>query len=259
MTVEPIQADALWERYERDASRANRDALIILYHPLVEFVANRVASGFPASVEHGDLVNCGVFGLVDAIDKFDRTRGYKFETYAIARIRGAIFDELRQIDTAPRVLRTKARAHDAAVSRLESHLHRAPTSAEVADELGVETDVYREMVADIEQIQQHSLEDVVAEQPHQPWDGPAGVLHVRDVLHDRFDDPASSYDIEELRETLIAALRNMPRREQILLHLYYREDLSLPKVSVIFGVTPSRASQIHTQAVSLLWSKLVDA
>src|SRR5215216_4840435 len=131
---------ALWDDYKEHRSREARDRLILHYSPLVKFVAGRVAAGLPQNIEQSDLVSYGMFGLIDAIDKFDLTRGFKFETYAISRIKGAIIDELRSIDWVPRSVRAKARAIEKAYGKLESKLLRTPTDAELADELGMSED-----------------------------------------------------------------------------------------------------------------------
>src|SRR4029077_16807923 len=125
----------LWSAYKTHATRDVRDQLIVHYSPLVKYVAGRVAVGLPQNVEQSDLVSYGIFGLIDAIEKFDPARGYKFETYAIARIKGAILDELRSIAWVPRSVRAKARALEKAYAKLESELHRSPTDEEVAAEL----------------------------------------------------------------------------------------------------------------------------
>ena len=127
----------LWQEYKRDATHVARERLILHYSPLVKFVAGRVAAGLPQNIEQSDLVSYGIFGLIDAIDKFDPGRGYKFETYAISRIKGAIIDELRSIDWVPRSVRAKARAIERAYSKLENELRRSPEDKEVASELGV--------------------------------------------------------------------------------------------------------------------------
>src|SRR5215470_1936362 len=125
----------LWDAYQLRRDRDTRDRLILHYSPLVKFVAGRVAAGLPQSIEQSDLVSYGMFGLIDAIDKFDPGRGFKFETYAISRIKGAIIDELRAIDWVPRSVRAKARAIERAYSKLENELRRSPEESEVAAEL----------------------------------------------------------------------------------------------------------------------------
>ena len=131
-----VEIDELWADYKATGDPALRDRLILTYSPLVKYVAGRVAVGLPQNVEQSDLVSYGIFGLIDAIEKFDLARGFKFETYAISRIKGAILDELRSIDWVPRSVRAKGRAVERAFSKLESTLHRSPTEAELATELG---------------------------------------------------------------------------------------------------------------------------
>ena len=140
MSDDATQTERLWAEYTAHQSREVRDKLIIQYAPLVKYVAGRVGVGLPRNVEQSDLVSFGVFGLIDAIEKFDPARGYKFETYAIARIKGAILDELRSIDWVPRSVRSKARTLERAMAKLESQHHRTPTDDEVAAEMGVSTE-----------------------------------------------------------------------------------------------------------------------
>ena len=138
MPDDPTEAlDELWTDYKANGTPDARERLILHYSPLVKFVAGRVAAGLPQNIEQADLVSYGIFGLIDAIDKFDPGRGFKFETYAISRIKGAIIDELRSIDWVPRSVRAKARAIERAISKLENELRRSPEDAEVAAELGV--------------------------------------------------------------------------------------------------------------------------
>src|SRR5438067_2712753 len=129
--------EQLWEDYKSSQTREARDRLIVHYSPLVKYVAGRVSVGLPQNIEQSDLVSYGIFGLIDAIEKFDTTRNIKFETYAIARIKGPIIDELRAIDWVPRSVRAKARSVEKAYGKLEGELHRTPTDAEVAAELGM--------------------------------------------------------------------------------------------------------------------------
>src|SRR3954468_764634 len=143
MADDASEIERLWARYKADGERAIRDELIVHYSPLVKYVAGRVAVGLPQNVEQTDLVSYGIFGLIDALEKFDPSRGYKFETYAIARIKGAILDELRSIDWVPRSIRAKARAIEKAYSTLESQLHRTPSDTELAAELDLTDDQFQ--------------------------------------------------------------------------------------------------------------------
>src|SRR4249919_1830205 len=139
----PSEIDRLWEEFKRTSDRGLRDRLILHYSPLAKYVAARVAAGLPQSVDQSDLVSYGIFGLIDAIEKFDLERGYKFETYAIARIKGAILDELRSIDWVPRSVRAKARSLEKAYAKLEAELHRTPSDEELATELGLSEDQFQ--------------------------------------------------------------------------------------------------------------------
>jgi RNA polymerase sigma factor FliA len=147
---------ALWERYKSDGDPQARERLILQYSPLVKYVAGRVSVGLPATIEHADLTSYGMFGLIDAIEKFDIERGLKFETYAISRIKGAIIDELRSIDWIPRSVRSKARDVEKALTALETRLRRTPTERELADEMGVSLNELRTTLAQV------SLTSIVA-------------------------------------------------------------------------------------------------
>jgi RNA polymerase sigma factor FliA len=137
---EPSSVERLWEEFKLKASADARERLILHYAPLVKYVAGRVSVGLPPNIEQADLVSYGIFGLIDAIEKYDLERGIKFETYAISRIKGAIIDELRAIDWIPRSVRFKAREVEKAYAALENRLHRSPSDAEVAQQLGISTD-----------------------------------------------------------------------------------------------------------------------
>lgn len=234
---------ALWNRFKGSGDRDARDRLILHYSPLVKYVAGRVAAGLPSSVDQSDLVSYGVIGLMDAIEKFDPERQIKFETYGIARIRGAILDELRAIDWVPRSVRARARAADRAYARLEHHLRRAPTDAELAEELHT-------TVADLQELARQTQV--------------AGVLQLDDVLFgrgettlgeqlaDQSDGPGVQLEMAETRRILAAAIDQLGEREKTVLTLYYYEGLNLAEIGEILGVTESRACQIHTKAVTQL-------
>ncbi len=152
----------LWAEYKQTGSRQLRDRLIVLYSPLVKYVAGRVAVGLPQTIEQQDLVSYGIFGLMDAIEKFDHERAIKFETYAITRIKGAIIDELRSIDWVPRSVRAKARAIEKAYANLEAQLLRSPTDAEVAGELGVTEDELQAQFSQISFVGIVALDEVLS-------------------------------------------------------------------------------------------------
>lgn len=245
------EVDALWARYKADGDREVRDRLILHYSPLVKYVAGRVAVGLPQNVEQADLVSYGIFGLIDAIDKFDLDRGYKFETYAISRIKGAILDELRSIDWVPRSVRAKARALEGAYAKLEARLHRTPTDEELADELDVTDDQLQTTLNQISFVGLVALDEMLSA------GGDRGEsLTLGDTIADTGEGPVGAYEVEEMRQLLAEAINRMPEREKIVLTLYYYESLTLAEIGQVLGVTESRVCQIHTKAVLQLRSRI---
>jgi RNA polymerase sigma factor for flagellar operon FliA len=217
---------------------------------LVKYVAGRVGVGLPRNVEQSDLVSFGVFGLIDAIDKFDPERGYKFETYAIARIKGAILDELRSIDWVPRSVRSKARTLERAMGKLEAEHHRAPTDEEVADEMGVTPQQLQSTLSQISFVGVAALDEMLS-------GGERGEsVTLGDTVADSGAGPMGVYEVEEMRQILAESINRMPEREKIVLTLYYYEGLTLAEIGRVLGVTESRVCQIHTKAVLQLRSRI---
>jgi RNA polymerase sigma factor for flagellar operon FliA len=245
------EAARLWSAHKARPSRASRDRLIVHYSPLVKYVASRVAVGLPQNVEQSDLVSYGIFGLIDAIEKFDPERGYKFETYAIARIKGAILDELRSIDWVPRSVRSKARSLERAYSKLEAELHRAPTDEEVALELGVSVDQLQTLLGQVSFVGIAALDEMLSGGPERG----EGVT-LGDTIADGGDGPVAAFEVEEMRQILAESINRLPEREKIVLTLYYYEGLTLAEIGTVLGVTESRVCQIHTKAVLQLRSKI---
>ena len=245
------ELERLWERYEHKKSPRVRDALIVHYSPLVKFVASRVAVGLPQSVEHADLVSYGMFGLIDAIDKFEPGRGFKFETYAMSRIKGAILDELRSIDWVPRSVRAKSRSLERAYAKLESRDGRAPTDEELAAELGVTPEQLHQTVSQISVAGVAALDEILS------IGGERGEsLTLGDTIADSSGGPMGEFEVAELRQMLGQAINGMPEREKIVLTLYYYESLTLSEIGRVLGVTESRVCQIHTKAVHQLRSRM---
>jgi len=242
----------LWADYKSNGTRDARERLILHYSPLVKFVAGRVAAGLPQSIEQSDLVSYGIFGLIDAIDKFDPGRGFKFETYAISRIKGAIIDELRSIDWVPRSVRAKARAIERAYSELENELHRSPDDDEVASKLDMSRG---ELASTLSQI---SLTGLVAldELLQASSSDRQGSATVGDTIADGAHDPVEAYEVDEMKHLLADAINRMPDRERFVLTLYYYEGLTLAEIGSILKVTESRVCQIHTKAILQLRGRL---
>jgi RNA polymerase sigma factor for flagellar operon FliA len=245
--------EELWRSYKSDASRDVRDRLILHYSPLVKFVAGRVAVGLPQNVDQSDLVSYGIFGLIDAIDKFDPSRGFKFETYAISRIKGAIIDELRSIDWVPRSVRAKARAIEKASSKLENELHRTPDEKEIASELGISQDELQHTLSQISMVGVVALDELLS-----AGDRSDGGSTLGDTIPDRGDDPMAAFEVEEMKHILAQAINRMPERERLVLTLYYYEGLTLAEIGDVLGVTESRVCQIHTKAILQLRGRLLE-
>jgi RNA polymerase sigma factor for flagellar operon FliA len=242
--------ERLWASYKETGSQEFRDQLILHYSPLVKYVAGRVAVGLPQNVEQADLVSYGIFGLIDAIEKFDLDRGFKFETYAIARIKGAILDELRSIDWVPRSVRAKARAIEKAYAKLESQLHRTPSDAELAAELGMTDDQLQATLNQISFIGLVALDEMLSTSDR------GDAMTLGDTVADPSDGPVGAYEVEEMRHILAEAINRMPEREKIVLTLYYYEGLTLAEIGSVLGVTESRVCQIHTKSILQLRSRL---
>jgi RNA polymerase sigma factor for flagellar operon FliA len=251
--VEP-QSDAitkLWEEFKATGSMDVRNTLVVHYSPLVKYVAGRLSAGLPNSIEQADLVSYGMFGLIDAINKFEPSRGNKFETYAMSRIRGSIIDELRSIDWVPRSLRAKARAVEKAYTKLEHELLRTPTDAEVADELGTTEEELQNVFTQISFFGLVALEETVSVGADRSESVTLG-----DTIPDPGLGPVGAFEVEETKQILAQTLNRLPEREKIVLTLYYYEGLTLGEIGGILGITESRVCQIHTKAVIQLRSKL---
>ena len=233
--------DLLWRRYKDTGDRDARDRLVLQYSPLVKYVAGRVRSGLPSSVDQNDLISDGVIGLMDAIDKFDPERGLQFQTYAVSRIRGAIVDGLRASDWVPRSVRERIRDIDAAQAKLERSLGRAPTDPEVAAELGMTVKELRKVYSQTANTSVVSFEATVADD-----EGPRAVADV----------PGSD---DDLPAGFLSAVRELPERDQVVVALYYWERLTLAEIGQVLGVTESRVSQLHSRATMTLRRKLLDA
>jgi RNA polymerase sigma factor for flagellar operon FliA len=246
--------EELWQEYKQSGRRDVRDRLILHYSPLVKFVAGRVAVGLPQNVEQSDLVSYGIFGLMDAIEKFDLTRGYKFETYAMSRIKGAIIDELRTIDWVPRSVRAKARAIERAYSKLEGELHRTPEEHEVVSELSMTREQFTQTLSQISLVGIVPLDELLSGSDG----GEGGQSTLADTIADGTDDPVEAFEVQEIKQILAEAVEGMPERERLVLTLYYYEGLTLAEIGQVLGVTESRVCQIHTKGILQLRSRLLE-
>ncbi len=247
MNARPLRytIDTAWDAWYASQEATARDWLVVHYASLVKFVAGRLAAGLPKSVDTGDLVSAGVFGLMNAIDKFDPANGAKFETYAIPRIRGAILDGLRALDWVPRSVRSRSRSVQDAIALLEHQLGRTPTDEEIAAELKITVEELEKWLADI-------AAGSVGPLDHVAMDNTAAEA-------DAQIQPGRAMEEGELRDAMRAEISKLPEREQAILILYYEDGLTLSEIGDALGVTESRISQIHTKAVLQLRSRLAAA
>ncbi|HKW45264.1 MAG TPA: FliA/WhiG family RNA polymerase sigma factor [Candidatus Eremiobacteraceae bacterium] len=226
-----------------------REEIIHKYLHLVKYVAGRISINLPSHVEIHDLVNEGILGLIDAINKYDDSRGVKFETYAITRINGAILDALRALDWVPRAVRQKAREMERIFAELEGKLGRAPDDVEVADALGIALKDYHALLLKVRSTSVLSLEEFL---PNERGHDVALV----DTLKDGGPDPTLLLESTEMKGSLASAVDSLPPQERTVISLYYFEGLTLKEIKSVLDVSESRVSQIHAQAVIRLRSKL---
>jgi RNA polymerase sigma factor for flagellar operon FliA len=245
---------ALWLDFVRTRDKGIRDRLILTYAPLVKYVAGRLGSGLPAHVDEGDLVSYGLLGLISAIERYDPSRDIKFETYAIARIKGAIIDELRALDWVPRSVRSRAREIERAISELEAKTGIAPTDEQIAAKIGISVDELEESLADISRSSIAALDEL--------WSvsGDGDQISLMDTIEDESGPkPEAALDQTEMREALADAIARLPEREKLVVTLYYYEELTLREIGEVLGVTESRVSQLHTKAILRLKARLAGA
>jgi RNA polymerase sigma factor for flagellar operon FliA len=253
--VKSVELRELWRRCKVDGDDRARERLVVAYSPLVKYVAGRMASGLPSHVEEADLISYGLMGLIGAIERFEPEREIKFETYAVSRIKGAIIDELRSLDWVPRSVRSKAREVERVHRKLENNLQRAPTEEEMAEELGLSIDDFRDVLLDIANSSVLALDDL--------WtiaDPDGGQVSLLDTIRDpNAIDPQAELDSAELKDRLADAIESLAERERLVIALYYYENLTLREIGEVLGVTESRVSQLHTKAVLGLRSALQPA
>jgi RNA polymerase sigma factor for flagellar operon FliA len=250
-----VEVDRAWSDYKGQGTASAREALILNYSPLVKYVAGRVGVGLPANIDQADLMSYGIFGLIDAIEKYDQSRGIKFETYAINRIRGAIIDELRAIDWVPRSVRSRAREVEKAYAAVENRLKRPPSDAEIAAEMGVTIDELNHIYTQLSTVSLVALDELMS------VEGDRGdKLSLVETLEDtKVASPADAFENEEMKGILTEAINRLPEREKIVVTLYYFEGLTLAQIGEVLGVTESRICQIHTKAVLGLKGRIADS
>jgi RNA polymerase sigma factor for flagellar operon FliA len=250
--VKEVELRDLWRRYKSDGDEGARERLVVAYSPMVKFVAGRLGAGLPSHVEDADLISYGLVGLIGAIERFEPERGIKFETFAMTRIRGAIIDELRSLDWVPRSVRSRAREIETAQAKLEHQLQRAPTEAELAAKLNMTEAELQSALLEIANSSVYALDEL--------WtvsDSSGDQVSLLDTIaDDSAADPQEALASTEVKDLLTEAISSLPEREQLVVALYYYENLTLREIGEVLGVTESRVSQLHTKAVMRLKSSL---
>lgn len=238
--MDEAKRSKLWKKYSQKQDSETREALIIEYVPLVKLVSGRLSMYLGYTVEYEDLVSYGIFGLIDAIDKFDYRKGIKFETYASLRIRGAILDQIRKMDWIPRSVRQKQRQIDAAITKLESAEDKTATDEEIAKELDISLEEYYVWQGQTKVTGIASIDEFVEQG-----------IEVRAFDNQKYADnePEKVYEKEELKNLLKESLDKLTEKERMVVVLYYYEELTLKEISSVLEVSESRVSQLHTKAL----------
>ena len=250
--VKEVELRDLWRRYKDEGDDGARERLVVAYSPMVKFVAGRLGAGLPSHVEDADLISYGLVGLIGAIERFEPERGIKFETFAMTRIRGAIIDELRSLDWVPRSVRSRAREIETMQAKLEHELQRAPNEAELAAKLNMTEEELQSALLEIANSSVYALDEL--------WtvsDSSGDQVSLLDTIADEgAADPQEALATTEVKDRLTEAIGGLPEREQLVVALYYYENLTLREIGEVLGVTESRVSQLHTKAVMRLKSHL---
>ena len=232
-------------------SSENMEQVILEYSPMIKYVANRIALRLPSHIEVDDLISVGVMGLIDAIEKYDPTRGAKFKTYAEFRVRGSILDELRALDWVPRSIRQKAANVDAVSHKLQARFGRPPEDEEVAAEMGVSLEQFFATLNETKSMPLISLEDLgIAKESGERQSLLECLAGKSDV------DPQTQLRLTELKSIIAKAIDSLPEKERLMISLYYYEELTMREIGEVLGITESRVSQIHSKAVFRLRTKL---
>lgn len=237
----------LWEKYSETKTPELREKIIIEYAPLVKLVAGRLSMYLGYNVEYDDLVGYGIFGLIDAIDKFDYDKAVKFETYASLRIRGAILDQIRKMDWIPRTVRQKQKRIDEAIKQIEMRTGKNALDEEIAQELGVSEDELSNWQSQLKVTNIVSLNEFL-EQGSEP------VMDARQNSH--FIQPEDLVEENELKQVLEESMNLLTEKEKKVILLYYYEDMTLKEISQILEVSESRVSQLHTKALLKMRNKM---
>jgi len=232
-------------------SNAERDELILEHLPQIKYIAQRISTKLPSHVELNDLVSAGILGLLDAIEKFDPNRGVKFKTYAELRIKGAILDSLRNLDWAPRSLRKKSKDLEKVYRELEQRLGRPAADKEVCDEMEITLNEFYELVDQIKGLNLGNFQELSGQDDDK--NGEPLVKYVPDAPQ---LDPFFVFHKSEIQGILSTAIDTLPKKERLVVSLYYFDELTMKEIGKVLGVNESRVSQLHTKAMLRLRTKL---
>ncbi|GAB6137632.1 FliA/WhiG family RNA polymerase sigma factor [Halanaerobaculum tunisiense] len=241
--VENLAEEELWNQYQEQNSQAAKEELIMRYIPLVKHIVSRIMIAIPDKFSFEDLVNYGVLGLIDAMQRFDPGRGIKFSTYAVPRVKGSIYDQLRESDWVPTSIRRKAKEFSRKLMELENKLGYSPTDQELREELNLSQVEYNDLLSQINIPENVSLEKTIAQQ-----DGDQ--LKIKDLIRSSSEqEPDYVYDYRQMKKILGQAIEKLPDKEKLVVSLYYHDDLTLQEIGEVMDLTAARISQLHTKAI----------
>ena len=238
--MDEVGRNKLWQEYMQTGKSEIREQLIAEYAQLVKLVAGRLSMYLGYNVEYDDLVGYGIFGLIDAIDKFDYRKNVKFESYASLRIRGAILDQIRKMDWLPRSIRQKQKKIDAAMSKIETEKWHVATDEEIAEELEITVDELNSWQGQTKASNLISLDE---------YTETGSEAKIESVTNTHFDQPEEVLEKEELKIKLTEAINSLTEKERNVITLYYYEEMTLKEISLVLNVSESRVSQLHTKAL----------
>jgi len=236
----------LWEKYEKSKDEKLREELILNYLYLVKYIAGRLYVSYNNNVEYDDLVSYGMFGLIDAIDKYEFSRGVKFETYAHLRIRGAIIDYLREIDWIPRSVRQKAKELEKAYTEVEMEKGSNATDKDIAEKLGITESELQKRIQSMTSYSVVSLDEYLDQHRE----------NTIDLYNEDSSNPTSRLEAEEFKNSLAEAISSLPEKERKIITLYYFEELTYKEIGAVLSISESRVSQLHTKAILKLKARM---
>jgi len=247
-TKQRLNVEQIWEQFFKTGDEHFRNQLMEYYRPLIKQTAERLHSKLPDKVEVGDLISAGTFGLMDAIDAFDPARGVKFETYCLPRIRGSILDELRSMDWVPRLVRARAHQLTRATQSLETHLGRRPTEKETAEELDMDAEEFSRLQRDANAVGLISLDG-----GYDDGDGEKNIREIDIIKDKKSQNPLVEAQKRDLKNLLT---RGLTRAEQLIIILYYYEEMTMKEIGVMLDLSESRVSQMHTSIIARLKAQM---